>query len=922
MKWLKQMGLWLMLTVVLGLLLWMAFPSLWEDLAASAFTGQQNVQYVQAAVSSEGVLYAVGHQDGDWRLVRGNNRGRLTLQNLGITDVLSVSELYACADGGAVMAVYEEKEDLLCRVYYIGPEGKMVRQLLSIPCQGGMKEDVRLSGFAERGGAVAFLLERGADVAVYCYTLGEDNARKLADIPAYQAEYALYALPDGSAALVREDVLTVGASKAELPRNVSVLKGWSVQDGACVLDGRKAVIWRILTDSGKTEQLTELGSGVVDVSVSSDGRVAILTDSGTLQVWRNGVEQDHSSMLYRQRWQSIALLALGAVVVVLLALVLWYVLWELRKMELSLVVRYGMTVAVVLVLMTAAAVHWMVEPHYEEQAAVSAESYLRTAALAAPEPVSDPLGADWDFDETLTTRAEYVYALWRAFGSPQVPLRNSFDDIPADSPYAMAAEWAKVYNVTVGTGERQFSPEMVLTEEQAFTFMYRAMRYIGGDRMTLLKEGDLFYRVETDGQNTLLTALLLGDKFRLAAEQALETGAAFVRYTDAGGDYYATLTLTGGDRLTVLTAESARYQQTAREGAAATALILWIAAGVVLVMMLMILTSLSRNLRRVTKGLTAIQNGSYVEVVDHGGDEVSAMANSLNSMARTLRDADAQNLRRGDVYARFLPTRIADLLGVPSVEDINKQSFAFRTMTTMHVKFTFAEQVYASRSKELFDNINEVTESTAKIISDQGGVILTFSHDEFDALFEPDSNAPVSAAVAIRQEIISINRERVANGLSPVSLRVTLDIGEVMLGVVGDEKRMQATAVSSSFNTARKLDALLSRFEANILCTERIERWTGEYGTRYIGKAHDGNELVRVYEIYDGDTYAVRQGKEETDRVFSDGVYTLYTGDYSAAKRIFMEIVRRNNGDGVAKYYLYLADRFEKEPPEKVCLDC
>ena len=118
------------------------------------------------------------------------------------------------------------------------------------------------------------------------------------------------------------------------------------------------------------------------------------------------------------------------------------------------------------------------------------------------------------------------------------------------------------------------------------------------------------------------------------------------------------------------------------------------------------------------------------------------------------------------------------------------------------------------------------------------------------------------------------------------------------------------------------LDALFTKFEANILCTERMERWTDGYGSRYIGKTQDGAELIRVYEIYDGDPYSIRQGKAETEQAFAEGIYTLYTGDYTAAKRIFMEIVRRNSGDGAARYYLYLADRFEKEQPEEIYLGC
>ncbi|MBQ3076565.1 MAG: HAMP domain-containing protein [Clostridia bacterium] len=926
MKKSKQIGLYFALVAILALLLALLFPSFFEDCLTSALTGRQRVRYAQTAVNGEGQLMAVGRQDDSWRLVRGDSRGRddaPSLKSLGITDVVAVHQLCALADGGALLAVYEQKEDLLCRAYYVAPGAKTAQMIASAVCAGGSMQDARLSGFDEEGGAVAFLLEQGTEMAVFGFTPGDESARKLKELTAEQAETTLFARTDGSAVLTEGDLLVIRRDRVQLPASLSPVAGWRLEDGACLLDGSTGALWRVRTDSGKVERLLTLDptAGLVDLSVSADGRVALLTESGELQLWRDNTLTDHTGLLYRPRWQSVAYLVLAVLAVLLGALVLWYILCELRRMQLSLVVRYGVTIAVLLALLTASAVRFMVRPHYESQARSSAETYLRTAALSAPEPVVDPLGADWDFDASLTTRAEYVYALWRAFGSPQVPVSRNFEDVAPGSPYEMAVAWALRYHVTAGMDETHFGPDQVLTDEQAFTFLYRAMRYIGGDRMTLAKQGQNLYAVRADGGKTALSALLLGDSFREAALTALDSGTAFTRYTDSGADCFATFSRAGADRITVISTGAELYQAEAARGVDATARLLWIAALVVMGLVLVILAALSRSLRRVTRGMTAIQNGAYVEVVDLGGDEVSAMADSLNTMARSLRDADAQELRRGDVYARFLPGRITDLLEVPSVESIDKQTFASREMTTMHVSFTFDEQVYESRSKELFDNINEVTERAAGIISAQGGMILSFAHNGFDALFDPDSSAPVSAAVAIRQEIIAVNRERSRRQLSPVTLHITLDSGEVLLGVVGDEKRMQATAISSSFNTARMLDALFNRFEANILCTERIEHWTEGYGSRYIGKTHDGSQLIRVYEIYDGDPYTVRQGKAESDKAFSEGVYTLYSGDYAAAKRIFMEIVRRNSGDGAARHYLYLADRFEKEPPEEVCLD-
>lgn len=927
MKQLKQIGLHLMLIVMILLLLWMSFPTFWEDCVTSAATGRQEIEYARAAVNSNGVVYAVGRQEDNWQLVRGTDRGRervVRLDQLELNDVKAVGPLHVLADDGVLLTTYEQREDLVCRLYYIDPACKGSHLLFSVTCQNDSREDVSVSGFAESGGTAAFLVEMGTETAAYRFAAGGDGVRKMIELTEQQKETVLFALPDGSLALLEDRVLVAGGDRYSLPGEVMPCAGWLGQDCSYILDGRTAALWRLETDRSRSQEFMTLedNGGVIDLNVSRDGHIVILTDSGTLLVCWDGQIKDISGMLYRPRWQSVLLLVIGAVGAVLGALILWYVLWEMRKMQISLVVRYGAGVAATLLLLTAAAIHWIVVPHYAEQAETAGESYLRTATLAAPEPVVDPLGADWDFDKGLTTRAEYVYALWRAFGCQQVPVSNVFQDVAQDSPYLMAVEWALAYNVTAGISKTEFGPNIILNDEQAFTFLYRAMRYIGGDRMVLVREEDTLYRIENDGEKTALTALLTGNKFRDGAQNALETGRSFIRYCVDGEEYYAAFTRTEADQLSVLSTSSKPYRVTAEQGAKDTARLLWCASAIAIALVLVALGGLSRSLKRVTRGMTAIQNGSYVEVIDHNGDEVSAMAKSLNAMASTIRDADVRQHHHRDVYKRFMPNQISELLGVKSVENINKDTFASRMMTTMHVSFSFDDHVYESRSKELFENINEVTECTARIASAQGGTILSFSHNGFDALFAPDTSAPISAAVAIRQEIIAVNRERSRKGLSLVALRVTLDSGEVMLGVVGDETRMQATAVSSSFNTARVLDALFTRFDANILCTERIQRWAGEYGSRYIGKTHDGGELIRVYEIYDGDPYLVRNGKKELEKTFAEGVYTLYAGEYAEAKKTFIEIVRRNSGDGAARYYLYLADRFEKEPPAEVCLDC
>ena len=189
-----------------------------------------------------------------------------------------------------------------------------------------------------------------------------------------------------------------------------------------------------------------------------------------------------------------------------------------------------------------------------------------------------------------------------------------------------------------------------------------------------------------------------------------------------------------------------------------------------------------------------------------------------------------------------------------------------------------------------------------------------FSYDGYDVVMENDSARVISTAVASQQEVLAFNEGRIRDGLPTVKFYIALDIGDVLLGVVGDSARMEPTTISTSFSVVRELVALSDRLEARILCTEALIEGAQDYGSRYLGKCWLDGEAIRVYEVFDGDEYGVRKGKAQTVSRFSQGVYALYSGETGQAKRIFLELVHDNPADGGARYYLYLADRMERDP--------
>jgi hypothetical protein len=73
------------------------------------------------------------------------------------------------------------------------------------------------------------------------------------------------------------------------------------------------------------------------------------------------------------------------------------------------------------------------------------------------------------------TRAEAVTFLWRAAGSPRVTTHHGFVDVPSGTYYDPAVRWAKARGITTGVGgTNRFAPHDTVTRAQQVTFLWRA----------------------------------------------------------------------------------------------------------------------------------------------------------------------------------------------------------------------------------------------------------------------------------------------------------------------------------------------------------------------------------------------------------------------------------------------------------------
>ena len=104
------------------------------------------------------------------------------------------------------------------------------------------------------------------------------------------------------------------------------------------------------------------------------------------------------------------------------------------------------------------------------------DSYYKDAVdWAEKNGITGGVSADAFRPDRICTRAQAVTFLWRTAGSPEPETTEMpFTDVPAGSYYFKAVLWAVENGITRGTTDTTFSPDMTCSRSHIVTFLWRA----------------------------------------------------------------------------------------------------------------------------------------------------------------------------------------------------------------------------------------------------------------------------------------------------------------------------------------------------------------------------------------------------------------------------------------------------------------
>ncbi len=335
--------------------------------------------------------------------------------------------------------------------------------------------------------------------------------------------------------------------------------------------------------------------------------------------------------------------------------------------------------------------------------------------------------------------------------------------------------------------------------------------------------------------------------------------------------------------------------------------------GAIIVVLFMIIENITAGaVRKLKRSVNKIARGNYGAAVNiNTGDEVEELSLAVKALSAHIVDKTTSLEALNQSYYRFVPLEFLKNLGETKFEKVTKSLHTKKEMTTLYLRFSFSRNLANAAPQEIFTSINAVFEEIIPIITDNGGTAYSFMSSGFNAIFPESTEKALLAAIKCREVLASYNDIRRAKGERTVDARIVIGRSQVLLGFIGDERRMEPTAVATAINESEEIEKIAQGSGLYIVATEAAFNALpkGKYRSRCIGYFNTTTSgMQRLYDMFDSDPYALVKLKEQFMTRFDLGVRLFEKRDYANARAMFMDIVKYASEDGVARNYMYLAE--------------
>jgi hemerythrin-like metal-binding protein len=374
--------------------------------------------------------------------------------------------------------------------------------------------------------------------------------------------------------------------------------------------------------------------------------------------------------------------------------------------------------------------------------------------------------------------------------------------------------------------------------------------------------------------------------------------------------------------------------QTLKQNAQSTFIFYLILTGITILLTLFLSYLFARGITKPLKALVQVANqisaGSrninvQVNSTDETGQLSCAMKQMLDSIIHSetmlkkeineRKQAEKMLIATNQAYERFVPNELLQLLNKDHIIDIQLGNHLEMNMTILFSDIrcftTLSERM---SPQENFNFINAYLKEMGPVIREHGGFVDKYIGDAIMALFINADDA-LNASIAMHKKLLEFNNNPENKEL--IKIGIGLNTGQLMLGIIGEQHRLQGTVISDSVNLASRLEGATKTYKGSLIISENTLshlKNPDKYAMRFLDniKVKGRSERIKIFEVFDADPVMIREGKIVTLTTFEEGVRLYQQQKFLEAKKLMQGCLVLTPGDAPAEIYIQRCQNFLK----------
>ena len=227
----------------------------------------------------------------------------------------------------------------------------------------------------------------------------------------------------------------------------------------------------------------------------------------------------------------------------------------------------------------------------------------------------------------------------------------------------------------------------------------------------------------------------------------------------------------------------------------------------------------------------------------------------------------------------------------------------------------------------LVAQLNEYLTQMTSVVFSNGGTLDKFIGDAIMAVWgnvcsagmAQDAKNCARAAVGMRRELRELNQKWRDQGRMGLGMGIGINQGEVIVGNIGSQERMDPTVIGDSVNLASRLEGLTRIYGVDILVgASAAELVRDEFHLRSVARVQVKGKTkpVDVFTLIGSRNEEVDPQLLKWLESYEEGLEKFRARDFIQAKILFSRFLEFYPEDLLAKMYLDRALEYEQAPPD------